>query len=262
MKVPKFLSGPAKTGWEQLILSILGITISIALTFGLNALSGKRSQKADRRLAAVRVMASIEAFARQLDAVHDMMLPADTAAAYLLDHWGYLDALSGQELIDLHMASVPGAMITYDKSAEQIFSSSFDVWRNVDNAKFMDSAGQCFHMMEMITEEHNSWIDGYIQFSDNYVATHRQQFDTDLQAFALGLFGTWQARQFLGDVHPRMDRLQYVSALLRWSNAQSMKLMKIKEKDVMKEVADSEAIPTGEPMPQQEEFETPRPSMQ
>ena len=137
MKLPNFLGGTSRTGWEQLILSVLGTTISIALTFGTNTLVNNHKKKSDRRLAAVRVMSNIESYARQLDLAYESSTGVDSLASFLLTRMDDLKYLPEESIIDFTLSAAPKALVTYDSSAEQIFTSSFDVWRNVDNARFI-----------------------------------------------------------------------------------------------------------------------------
>lgn len=244
--------------WETLVLSVLGTTISILLTFGVNKIAGKARQKADRRLAAVRVMSNIEAYARQLDRVHEYSLAADTVANYILHHRHELDKFSEETLLQFVLASAPEAMITYDKSAEQIFTSSFDIWRNVDNARFIDISGQSFHTMSLYTEEVNNWINAFIDHADNFMHGHKADYASDKDYYIAYLTNP-ETQIKLEEMHPLLDRMRYVAAVLRWNNRQSMKLMKIREEEVMKEVASAEELDPNDPEPDADQYLTPRP---
>lgn len=259
MKLPNFLRGTSHTGWESLILSILGTTISIALTFGVNSWTKRVSSEADRKLAAVRVMANIESSARDLEMVHETNAPADTTANFILDHIDQLEYLSTETLQDLVFSSAPTGLVTYDKSVEQIFTSSFDIWRNVDNGKFIDMAGESFHMMDIFSEEYNSWVEAIIDYADNYMYDHSDLFKADMRAYYLSYLRAPKTQRFLEEIHLRQDRLCYVAAVLRWYNRQSMELMGVSQEEVWAEVADSKTSPTGEPIPNQDDFVTPAP---
>ena len=256
MSVLKFFS----KHWEHLVLSILGTTISILLTFGVNKMIGKSKQQADRRLAAVRVMSNIEAYARQLDRVHDHTMSADTMANYILLHQHELDKFSEQTLLQFVLTSAPDVMITYDNSAEQIFTSSFDIWRNVDNARFIDVAGQSFHTMSIYTEEFNKWINAFIGHADEFMHNHKADYASDKDYYIAYLTDPDTLIK-LEEVHPQLDRMRYVAAFLRWNNRQGMQLMKIREEDVMKEVASAEELDPDDPMPDADQYLTPRPEL-
>ena len=245
--------------WEYLVLSVLGTTISIILTFGINKMAGKAKQKADRRLAAVRVMSNIEAYARQLDRVHEYSLTADTVASYVLYHQHELDKFSEETLLQFVLTSAPEAMITYDKSAEKIFTSGFDIWRNVDNARFIDIAGQSFHTMSIYTEEVNNWINAFIDHADDFLHVHKADYTSDKNLYIAYLTNPVTLVK-LEEMHPMLDRMRYVAAVLRWNNRQSMRLMKISEEAVMKEVVSAEELDFDDPEPDADQYLTPRPA--
>ena len=71
--------------WKSLLRTVLGITISIILTFGSNALVQRHRQAQDRKLTAMMVMSNIESFARILEIRSDKMALNDSVAAWLLN---------------------------------------------------------------------------------------------------------------------------------------------------------------------------------
>lgn len=260
MKLPNFLGGTSRTGWEQLILSVLGTTISIALTFGTNTLVNNHKKKSDRRLAAVRVMSNIESYARQLDLAYESSTGVDSLASFLLTRMDDLKYLPEESIIDFTLSAAPKALVTYDSSAEQIFTSSFDVWRNVDNARFIDLAGQGFHTMDVFSEEFNGWTNSFISHFSTYQDEHQHEY-ANYKDFCLAYLHDPVTVRMLGEIHIYQDRLRYVAALLRWLNRQGMTLMNIPEDAVMQDVADSSEIDPGDPMPTQDLFDTPRPEV-
>ena len=69
-----------KNFWTSLFRTILGITISILLTFGTNALIQQRRKAQDRKMTALMVMSNIESFARTLETRSNRMAPTSPNA--------------------------------------------------------------------------------------------------------------------------------------------------------------------------------------
>ena len=69
-----------KSFWRNLLRTILGISISIVLTFGTTALIQQHRKAKDRKMTAMMVMGNIESFAQQLDKNADYMKWNDTLA--------------------------------------------------------------------------------------------------------------------------------------------------------------------------------------
>ena len=78
--------GNGKSFWKGLLLTILGITISIILTFGTNSLIQWHRKTKDRKMTAMMVMSNIESFARTLDTRSERMAPNDSIATWLLNN--------------------------------------------------------------------------------------------------------------------------------------------------------------------------------
>ena len=61
-------------------------------------------------------------------------------------------------------------MITHDRTAETIFSSHIDTWKNMGNFQFIDHVGWCFSTMNTIEEMFNAVISGIVETSNNIVS--------------------------------------------------------------------------------------------
>lgn len=69
---------------KSLLRTVLGISISIILTFGTNALLMRLRSVRDRKMTAMMVMGNIETFADHLDQCANHMGWNDTLATYML----------------------------------------------------------------------------------------------------------------------------------------------------------------------------------
>ena len=137
--------GNGKSFWKGLLLTILGITISIILTFGTNSLIQQYRKVQDRKMTAMMVMSNIESFARTLETRSDRMARNDSIAAWLLCMpYEDLELLPEKELDGLISQATYVATLNHDHTAENIFTNNIDTWKNVNNAQFIDNVGSCF----------------------------------------------------------------------------------------------------------------------
>ena len=75
-KMPKFQRHLTnKAMWKELLLTFLGTTISIVLTFGTAHLLDVRQRVKDRKMSALMVTGNVERFARVLDDLADELKP-------------------------------------------------------------------------------------------------------------------------------------------------------------------------------------------
>ena len=145
--------------WKSLLRTVLGISISITLTFGTNALLIHLRAVKDRKITAMMVVGNIETFANHLDQCADHMGWNDTLAAYLLaipiDSLDFVD--QNQLLFGINNVTAYYTL-NHDKSAENIFSNSIDIWKNIGNFEFIENTGQCFSDIDNIKEIYDAFL--------------------------------------------------------------------------------------------------------
>ena len=156
---------PTKDGgrnsfWKGMLRTVLGITISIILTFGTNALLMRHRQAKDRKMTAMMVMGNIETFADHLEQCADHMRWNDTLATYLLAiPMDSLDFVDQSQLLYCINNVTAYYTLNYDKSAENIFSNSIDTWKNIGIFEFIENTGQCFADIKNIKEIYDEFLE-------------------------------------------------------------------------------------------------------
>lgn len=144
--------------WKQLGMLVLGTTVSLMLTFGSAQIIEKNQRAKDRRLTAMMVMSNIESFAQQLDTAWVQAANADTAVAWLLNiPKDSLDAMEHEDLLPIITKAKSLGTLTYDKTAENIFSNNIETWKNMGNFQFIDMVGTCFSLMHLCEERWNGF---------------------------------------------------------------------------------------------------------
>lgn len=246
-----------KDFWKGLLRTILGISISIILTFGTNAwLVHLRSVK-DRKMTAMMVMGNIEAFATHLDQCATHMGWNDTLATYLLNiPVDSLDLMDQYELLPYINNVTAYYTLNHDESAENIFSNSIDTWKNIGNFEFIENAGRCFADLKNIK-----------QIYDDFLATTdhiRERLMKNPDAYpgktvVSKVLQDKEYRDHLMHIHSQAEYYHYLAAFVRWRNAKNLDLMKITEDELKHFIEESNKKQvTKDPAPNQDTFRTPR----
>ena len=221
-----------KPTWlKDLLVAFAATTLSIILTFGTTAVVNRIKQKQERKLTALMVMSSIEQFARQLEEIEKDTAHRDSIATWLLsipiedvvkyDERLFFNAL--HEAIDL-------SAVTYDRTAETIFSSNIGTWKNMGNFKFINSVGNCFSEMSLIEEHYNGRVLDLKAVFDN-IGLHKSDYPgSTMSEKALR---NEEARAQLRTLTSFREWLNFCIAELRMENRNNMRFIGISEKEVI-----------------------------
>ena len=145
--------------WKTLLLTFLGTTMSILLTFGTSQLVAQHRRAQERHLTALMVMGNIEKFASYMENFSAKVFVRDTFATYLLSiPMDSLDDPQCELLLDKFLdLGVP--LFKRDKSVEKVFSTSIETWKNTGNFQFIEGVGKLFAQMDYWEEMHNGLFD-------------------------------------------------------------------------------------------------------
>ena len=217
--------------WKNLLRTILGITISIILTFGTNSLIQWHRKANDRKMTAMMVMSNIENFARTLETRSTRMATNDSIAAWLLcTSYEDLELLPAKELDGLISQATTVATLNHDHTAENIFTNNIDTWKNLDNVHFIDNVGSCFSAINGVEEQFNQWV------TEVPEAIHDVQVSPDQyegSTIPMKMMHSARVRTALAAIHNRRCWLRYAAATLRYFNLQNMNAIGIPEQEVM-----------------------------
>ena len=173
-KMPKFGRDLTGKGWlKELLMTFLGTTISIVLTFGTAAWIDHRQQIKNLRQTAMMVIANIEDFAQN-------MRYADSTLVEWVSTLTRIDTLSRDSVLRLNddevqaffSATLVGVLLQRDKTAENIFTNDISTWRDVGNLRFIKNVGECYSFINDIEKNFRIQIDRknelYQRFTENY----------------------------------------------------------------------------------------------
>jgi len=224
----KFLD---RNWWKDLAVAIIATTVSIILTFGTASLVNRREQKKERKLTALMVISSIESFARNLDDQAEFWKRKDSIATWLLAL--PLDEVAefGDEPIRDAIAEVfVVPVLRHDQTAETIFSSNINTWKNMRNFQFVDNVGECFSNMSWIENRLN---EDAVAFDDRAAQINNNPSDYPGSCVSEKILRDEQVRTQLRLPESVKEWLMYCSEFMRYLNRKNMRLIGISEEDVL-----------------------------
>ena len=240
--------------WKELLLTIIGTTISIILTFGTAACLDRCERVDDRKMSALMVMSNIESFSRNVDLMAQDIARCDSIGTWLLSlPQDRLNKISPEEASDI-INEVIGSInfLSHDKTAESIFSNNIETWKNMDNFQFIDNVGKCFAKMN---SDENNWNEWVTEFETAITRVIEQMQPNERTLTKLLSDNT--VRQKIESFHVRKNWLDYISAYHRYLNSQNMVIIGVTKQEVMAFTDErGRSINTPEEEPIQSSFRT------
>lgn len=221
-----FASFPSKLRAWLRESQFLATTLSIILTFGTTGLLEHCQRVEDRKLSAMMVMGNIETFSRKMDEMANGMARRDSIATWMRSlPQDSLDLIPPVEMVDLINEVIAGIeFLTHDKTAESIFSSNIETWKNMQKFQFIDNVGSCFSEMNADENYWKEWVESFEQ-AVNEVLEHPEQHSGERTVTKLLRNNVF--RQKIESFHVRQCWLQYIAAKYRYMNQKSAKMMDI-----------------------------------
>ena len=244
--------------WKEFVVAILATTVSIVLTFGTSKLIELNNQKKERRLTALMVMSSIESFARSIDESAAVWDRLDSVAVWLLRMpIEEVERLGEEPFEDAVNEVFQAPIIRHDQTAETIFSSNIDTWKNMGNFQFVDNVGACFSQMNWIEEKINKDALEYAGYQER-IFNHYSDYPGN--TFTEKLLRDGPTRKQMQMPNSFKAWLAYCSDNLRRMNRKNMKLIGIPEEEVLAFTdARADVAVDEEPEPDYSEFMKPHP---
>jgi len=231
VKTEHIMATEKKSWGKDLLVAFAATTLSIILTFGTTAVVNRVKQKQERKLTALMVMGSIEAFARDLEQLEEFTAQHDSVATWLLNlPIEDVARLGDEPLLDTFNDVLELGVLNHDRTAETIFSSHIDTWKNMGNFKFIDNVGWCFASMNSLEEDYNQKV-LKIAFSSEDIKVHPANYPGNSRVEKF--LRNDEVRSCLKKIHYLRRTLRYQIANIRMENRNNKRLIGISEKEVM-----------------------------
>ena len=162
LHTPKSLKmGSGMSSWRQFLLSLLATTVSIVLTFGTAAyLEDQQTVKA-RRVLAMTIINDID---QSLEVVTKRRLAEERGhetACYIIENKDRLESIPEDTLqmfIDYVTSSSFNSDMEFKTMNENIFRSSQDMWRTLNDRKFLDNVQEFYNARAVLEQQSKDWV--------------------------------------------------------------------------------------------------------
>lgn len=181
--------------WKGFLTSILGTTISIALTFGTNTWLNASKKKEAQWHTALMALYDIDEIVKQMRADSEKEEACFEVASYLYTHQEEIDSVSVDSLkmAVIYLLEDPSAVPEWaDDSKEKSFTNDIDTRQNLKHPQFYDNVQKCYRLrrdMLMLIEKDPLFkrpisAEDYSQFLQQ-VSDKELEFDGTLNDIAL-----------------------------------------------------------------------------
>ena len=155
-KMPKFGRDWTGKSWlKELLLTFLGTTISIVLTFGTSHWLDSQRKKAAGRQMAMMVIHDIDENVQSFRDMEKTEKEYYELAQYVLNNLDQINSIPEDTLTTVYYMLLRDIDYTIDDSKEKIFHSSPDSWKSIDNSQFIDVVQQFYYERRNYQSEMN-----------------------------------------------------------------------------------------------------------
>ena len=160
IQMPKWQTIKNANWAKELLMTFVGATLSIVLTFGTANFLEKKQQREDGRQLAMMVIHDME---KMVEVFHQYAKDDErffNNAQYILENMQSFDSIPTDSLIIFMQYITSSTLEDYscDESSERTFFSSHEAWKNIDNAAFIDQVQSFYHyrrkMYAMLKDEY------------------------------------------------------------------------------------------------------------
>jgi hypothetical protein len=156
--MPKWQAIRSASWAKELLMTFIGATLSIVLTFGTAHFVDQKQQREEGRQTAMMVIHDMENTAKQFREYVKEEEKNFNMAQHVLSDINHLDAVSSDTIVLFASYITAGAeqLYTYDNSSEKIFLSSQESWKTINNPAFIDEVQEFFHSRQLLFDMLNN----------------------------------------------------------------------------------------------------------
>ena len=234
-RMPKF--GQMQSGksmLRELLMTTLGTTISIVLTFGTAAWMDQRQKEKNRRQTAMMVIANIDNFAENMRYVDSTLVEWSAALTRIAALPRDSVLRLNQDEADAFLAAVfTNVLLQRDKTAENIFTNDISTWRDVGNLRFISNVGECYSVINDIEKNYMVELDRKSELRRRFVEEYdyKKMTGGECVAAILDMKGAkYFIDDFTGGFVPYFE--SYIDAILQF-NSDNMVLIGVTREELM-----------------------------
>lgn len=143
------MSNNKPSWWRGFLTTLLGTTIGIALTFGINRLVENYKTSQAQRQTAMMALYDIDEIIRQLKEYQEKEDAFFEVASYLYTHQEEIDSVSSDSLqmAVMYLVEDPADSPEWaDDSKEKTFSGGLEARQNLKHTQFYDNIRECYRL--------------------------------------------------------------------------------------------------------------------
>ena len=235
-KMPNIGPDMTRMGWlKELLMTFLGTTISIVLTFGTAQYVEDRQTEQARRMIAMTIIDDID---QSLEIVKRRSFAEENghaAACYVVENEYRLESIREDTLVMFinYVTSLwLDTNLEFKKMNENIFNSSQDTWRTLNDRKFLNNVQDFYNGRIVLEQQSKDWIFFKKPFTkeEEYEIFLGGQFESTVD-LCRWLLKNKRLKKYL-DYFPR--RMNVYSSFLRYIdlNEENKFLMNITEQEM------------------------------
>ena len=156
-KMPKFGRDQTGRGWlKELLMTFLGTTISIVLTFGTTAYLEDWQTVRARRMMAMTIINDINQSLEVVKKRKDAEEKGHEVACYVIENKDRLESISEDTLrqfINYVTTASSNSDMEFKTMNENIFNSSQDSWRTLNDRKFLNNVQEFYNARTMLEQQ-------------------------------------------------------------------------------------------------------------
>ena len=143
--------------WKQFLVTLLGTSIGVALTFTLNGMRESHKKERAQRLTAVMIIHDIDNTVETLKGIKRQEELQGTRALLWLEQPDSLKTAPFDSIYPvLEWMFNNGLDYHFDDSKERIFHSSQDSWQNLGSVKFIDNVQSFYYSRQGLENQFNT----------------------------------------------------------------------------------------------------------
>lgn len=156
-KMPKFGRNLSGKGWlKELVMTFLGTTISIVLTFGTAQYLEDRQTEKTRRMMAMTIINDIDQSIKVVKKRMEAEEKGHEATCYVIENQDRLESI-GVDTLSMFINYVTNAWFDADMEFktmnENIFNSSQDTWRTINDRKFLNNVQEFYNIRVSLEQQ-------------------------------------------------------------------------------------------------------------
>lgn len=147
ISMPKWQAIRSASWAKELLMTFIGATLSIILTFGTAHFVDQKQQREDGRQMAMMVIHDMENTSDYFRTYSKEDEQAFNTVQYVLEHKKNLAEIPYDSLVAFvqYVTASSDQAYSYDDSSERTFFSSHEAWKTINNAAFIDQVQSFYH---------------------------------------------------------------------------------------------------------------------